>query len=318
MTLNSTQIQAFGNCPREWYIRHAFNKGTFIPKPALEKGSLMHLALEAHYWDPGNHIWVSRKLMELKKAAGDQKSLEEILLTFKERLPDVRIPEEILLDPADAEFVLKRFELYCCNYEGRDFEPIEIGGKKAIEVGFSQHIGYFEVVEDGVRRQEPAILEGKLDLIDELKAFRSIRYVDHKTQGRISTLYGKKVQFRNYDLALNNSEERLFSTGYACVNYVGLQQAVNKGTFRRETLVFSAESREVWRKYLLEDIFPRMWRAKQGFENAEARYTSCAGPFQSMPCDFHQICENHGNELVLINQTLADVPVWQSWTGGTK
>lgn len=315
MTLDSTQIKMFLECPFSWYIQYVMKLDTLgRSKEALHKGSLMHLALETYYHNPSPEVAqvIVQFFQAIKRANGNSEKLQRIHTMWAETFPKVSIShpdgssklDEFILDEKTYDFVMSRFLAYVNYYEDDMIEPLN---QSSVEVGFSREIGKFS---DG----EPMILEGKIDVLAKDRGADRVRFWDHKTQGRKSDLYPNKVQFRTYDLALNFGKSDI---GYGGINYIGLTEKFDNETLRRRLMYFTVESRHQWLDYVRDFVFIPARATLEGCWRdgvlPTQRFGSCAGAFESTPCKFHQICEETGNEITSAKQQLIHVGDWRPW-----
>jgi len=252
LALDSTQLSDYCFCPTYWKLHHQQKlTARREVRTALDYGTILHGLLERYYIKR-----YQKNSIEDSRAYAVQQ--------FEQYKKDFKLPKE------DFDFLRQRFLEYTLFYRDADFNVIGRGGKPAVEVGFS-----YPIVDTP---DFLFVLEGKIDLIAREEA--RIYFIDHKTQSRKYSHYGKRIQFRNYALAMGCS--------WICVNYIGTQQKVTKDTFRRELHHITREELNDWRKKLTR-LFYKIAHSIM-LDSFDENYNSCEGRF-GHPCQFAPICE---------------------------
>lgn len=310
LALDSSNIQSYLTCPRMWHFKYVNNYRKVRPKKALDLGTFTHYLLELYYRNPGKLQEILGEVIHAKQVG----SIEPLVEAFS------TLPAGYQKDPGDPEFpvlelepseyleLCSKMQMYSEYYSGRDFKLAVKDGVKGAEVGFA--INLFSGEIEGVDRPVDFIFEGRIDLLVELVLNGSpLCWVDHKTQQRKVDLYGKKIQFRGYDLALNHENDNF---GYGMINYFGLQKSTTKPNerFRRELINFSPVARVEFKKFLIEKVFTPIVKNPVGFR--DPNFGSCSGAFESHPCDFVSACESPNPTLTLI-QNFVEVEPWRPW-----
>lgn len=267
LTLDASQIYAFKTCPLSWYYRYVKNlrlDGTQMV--AADKGTLVHNILDLYY----NIRTLDNSGNKLSQASA------AIELFYKSAITKTLFPSD---DGTLDKFICDRFLLYVQRWINDDFN-VPVGG---VETGFS----FLLHETDEVR----FILEGRIDLLNSIQGLNC--FTDHKTQERTVNLYHFTPQFKTYALVTGYQ--------YGMVNYFGMQQdknnelLKNNKLFRRDLINFPARMIFDWRVTCIETF----WKIKSLLDSndpeaviwAERNEASCAGAFQSNPCQFTHICE---------------------------
>jgi hypothetical protein len=244
LILDSTQIDAYINCPTAWKLGYVDNleRAEAETRTAMVMGTLGHKMLELYY-----------KARALGSSWGEAKDLA-LSYTPEESFP---------LGAIDRETVRKSFDLYTYTYVNND---IAADSPDSVEVGFST-----KLYED---HSWIFILEGRVDRIGQLGGQPT--WCDHKFQMRKKNLYHESIQFRNYALATG------MTLGF--VNYIRFAKEVTKDTFVRSTLSFTKPKLDWWKKELIAiytsiaksietDSFPQHWSACSGRFNYPCEFT---------------------------------------------
>lgn len=266
LTLDASQISTFQWCPLSWWYSYKENlikKG--IKTTALDTGTLVHSLLDIYY----NLRAAEPNVDKLIQASAAIESFKLAKLT-----------QDLELE----NFLCQRFLLYVQRYLSDDFNVIVNNGVSGVELGFSKVL-----YEDS---NVLFIVEGRIDLINYIQGDIPA-FTDHKSQSRFNELYGYTPQFKTY----------AWATGYeyGIVNYFGLQddkdnKLLKAGKLFRRTLIhFEPWMIQEWELKML-NIFWDIKNLIDGPMIELAIYNvrndnSCAGSFNSNPCQFTDICE---------------------------
>jgi len=253
LNLDSTQLDAYWTCPEFWRLAHKelLQKRHAITT-ARDYGTIIHGLLERYY---------------LHRFKGEtQQDAEKFAIHALEQ--DAK---KLGIDKDQTDFLKLRFLLYTQYYNANDFKIVGHQDRAGVEVGFT-----YVLVDDP---NFLFTLEGKIDLIAQW--CDRIYIVDHKTQARKRNYYERRIQFKNYCLALG--------ANHFCVNYIGLQKSPNKDTFRRQVTYISAAELQIWKKELIRKYFEIAYTIMENgkFEHC---WSACEGKF-GYPCEMVQICE---------------------------
>jgi len=188
-----------------------------------------------------------------------------------------------------------------------DFVPlVNKNGVPAVELGFSKIL--FE------NESRIYIVEGRIDLISKFED--KLFFTDHKTQGTKKDLYGFKTQFLTYAWATGLSD--------GLINYVGTTKEPNKDTFRRQHINFPKHMIDLWKDQMtgiFNDIYYQTHELseKAPIENSDRafgrRLTSCAGAFESNPCQYIPICTSQTLEMKqsIKKFNFVESKIWRPW-----
>lgn len=300
LILDSSQIQAFGECPTLWYYayqRHlqknpppGWSGSQNVP---MDMGTYGHKLLEIIYKErsKGNYSGaldlafaydIDKETCRCSHGAEKHKPLcESVGCPCAEFVP-VQFP----LSLPDREFVKNRVLEYTM-VEGPVIPELKALDPEHVEVGFS-----YNLYEDDKRLY---ILEGRIDLLGQIANNCPEGWADHKFQSRERDLYLKSIQFRNYAMVTE--------LAIGVVNYIRFAKKVEKDkTFKRSIISFSRLEMSSWkdnliRKYnqieqalLCDDWYDPNdnWRER----------SSCAGKF-GYPCEFTKLCEEYTNPALI-------------------
>lgn len=255
--LDASQITAFERCPQLWYLDHIRNLTSTRTNPNLSTGSYFHEVLRTYYELGITNPPVSNNIA----AAVDRAVFLATDIESAKRWPAVK---------AEPKFYIDRLRSYFVNHMTEDDNTEII----AVEKGFS-----WLLYEDSERRY---ILEGMIDLIS-VKPVMGLTVTDHKTQSRSDDIYEFNHQVMNY-LAFTGAN-------YFEYNYIGLQDAQNKNTFRRPIYKPQPGQIEQWKKDVrttFREMEQFLALEKQG-EAFPRRRASCSGKYGL--CQFHKRCE---------------------------
>jgi len=286
LVANSTQLQAFGECPEQWNLAHRENlEKKDQRKDAMNAGSFGHTMLETYY-----------------KSIASGKSLNDALNLATSLTPEPRLE----LEPEMVKVLKDKLFIYGMTYAKSDFIP---ESPETVELGFS-----VPVYEDSSRL---FILEGRLDAYQHTPMggfFNGSRAImDHKFQMRHHELYQKRLQFRNYAWATKSS---LF-----IVNYISMTKKTDDTTFRRKVIPFSSLEHQLWERRLIQ-MFMNMEMAIKISSGAltgkpqpyEHRWNSCENKY-GYPCQFTDICEQTNEAAIeMVKKTqYHQIKEWRSW-----
>lgn len=281
LILDSTQIQAFSECPQMWqlaYREHLVPIGTG-EKEAMNAGTYGHSMLDIYY---------------KSRAAG--RSLDDSLDLSNSYNPDD--PEPFALSQDLRYLVRARFRDHVFKYRNNDILP---HSPESVEVGFSEPI-----YEDD---ENLFVLEGRFDILGSLQGVNLV--LDHKFQMRQRNLYKKSIQFRNYNLV----------SGYQTlmINYIRLTKKVDDSTFVREAISFQPAETRWWRTELIKYFFAIKSELADGscYDPTLLRqeWGACAGKF-GYPCSYTDLCEHTDDSLVQIikDSRYQKREAWSPWT----
>ena len=253
VTLNSTSIVTYLECPRKFVYsveRSLSPKGA--RSEAMDKGELMHHLICRWF-----ELRMQRDTNPLVTITNELRSLNGHFNS---------------LEKDDLEFLRQRFYAYTMYWADDQARPLVIDGKAAVEIGFS-----VKIFEDD---EFIFILEGRLDRVAEQQGIQFI--LDHKTQSRKHEYHRRRPQFLNYALGAQLSGLPINKLG---VDYIGLQQTINKDTFRRDMFSYSPGVLNEWKEYLVQRVYIPL--ALQF--TREKELGSCEGVWS--PCPFIELCE---------------------------
>jgi hypothetical protein len=317
LILDSSQIDAFLQCPTIWYYGY---KRRLQPHGAKENVPM----------DMGTY---GHKLLEIiykERARGNGKNAIDAAFSYdvdqetcrcshgRERHGCIGVETECLsigcpcqnfepqpfpLSLPDREFVKNRVLEYTF-VEGASIPELVPTSPDHVEVGFSE-----KLYEDDDRLY---ILEGRIDLLGRVANNCEEGWADHKFQSRASVLYTKSIQFRNYAMVTKRS--------IGIINYIRFAKKIEKDfTFKREILSFSRLEMEAWRRNLILRYkeFEEIIKADDWYneEDRFRRRNSCSGKF-GYPCDFTPLCENFMlPQLIKINEQsdFKQKAEWRPW-----
>jgi hypothetical protein len=302
LILDSSQISSFLACPERWRLSNVelITKSNDIDSP-ISAGTLMHKYLEIYYTLQG----IGESSGEAFKAAA----------TFDPDAKDEVDNHQYPLDKALRDFVKARFLDYHLMYSSGDFETmyrseqdIKIEGTQLID-----SVKRVPLVEQGFSYQllntndYLFVLEGRIDWMCRAKDGTNL-WVDHKLQFRQRELYKKSIQFRNYALATGLS--------LGVINYVRMHKTVEKNTFVRQAINFSALERMKWKEKLIEvykTIAATMQRPSED-GHLYQNFKACEGDF-GYPCQYTPICEEYNSltQIAIKRQAFVPKKEWKPW-----
>ncbi len=289
LTLDSSQLSNFSDCPQLWDYANNQHIGFEheSEKEAMNAGTLGHQILDVFYTkrSEGESLNESAAAAfafnpdtEFKCACGHiLKEHTRNLLGFNNgcsrcitHAPCWKFEAVPFVLSQDLRIAVKtRLREYFLTYAQNDFIP---NSTAAIEVGFSKPI-----YEDS---ENLFVLEGRIDLIGTWQGLSTI--VDHKFQMRKRDLYPKSIQFRNYDLVCDGL------TNMLVINYIRLTQKVDKTTLVREPVTFTSLERTWWKERVIKKFFSIKSQLLSGeFERNEGM---CGGKY-GYPCAYTPLCE---------------------------
>lgn len=294
ITLDASQISQFLFCPVSWKFKNQDLLNIVgANEKALSMGTVMHDLLDRFY---------------KKRAASApyEKAAQEAAQEFLDGLnkdPDnwKKIPQ---LGTADVEFVIKRFMMYVFHYagSGRDFKIATTpDGKPGVELGFARE---FRSGKTARGEKYVFIVEGRIDLLVELEMFNGVLgFVDHKTYSRERNLYDYTIQFLTYAWAAR--------ARYGIINNIGMQKdGGGDKWFKRDPIKFEPFMLHRWEKQV-ERVFYSILSGR-----IEENLKSCAGAFDSNPCQYTKICETESvqlrNNIIKTNYVTGESK-WRPW-----
>lgn len=292
IALDSSQLNQYMKCPLSWAYAYRENLMlTGAARDALDRGSIMHLYLDAFY-----------KIKDYHQSDMNNRLSAANSICFKVRETALReFP-----DMAEGlPFIEKRFIEYVTYYTNRDLTPLVNAGVTACELGFSKPL-----YEDD---EYLFLVEGKIDLLHIDQNSKEMIVVDHKTQSRVNNLYDYRPQVLTYCWAAK--------CNYFMYNYVGLQEdkngalLKNDNLFRRSVISVPDWMLTRWENHMLEIFWEITSVETMKDTNIHKNLGSCAGAFDSSPCQFHYLCETKDDNM---RQHLKAFkyevrPTWEPW-----
>lgn len=298
LVLDASQLKTFGHCELEW----AYSNREHLEISALyeatktnplDMGSFMHLLLEAYYKcrlkypqnDDYTNAQVALQAWYKYKLPGDEHSLVENW-HFKD----------------DIKFIQERFKKYVFFYQGRDLVPVMNDGIPGVELGFSKVLYEDDIVL--------FVVEGKIDLVHQI-AQDTLCIVDHKYQGRMNNLYEFRPQMKTYAWATG--------INHCLINYVRGQKEISKDTFVRTYFEVPNWMIKQWEKHMLDTFHYIYMRDSHPIELNENKFrrnfSSCAGAFESNPCQYRLLCETESDAMRENIKTFKYEirPEWKPW-----
>lgn len=323
LILDSSQIQAFLECPTLWYYGY---KKRLIPNNArintpMDMGTYGHKLLEIIYKERARGTDY-QKAIDLAFAYDVDKTTCRCSHGIEHHGPSCNAIGcncesftgiEFPLSAIDRSFVRERVLDYTF-VEGNGIPELIPTSPEHVEVGFSH-----KLYEDEDRLY---ILEGRIDLMGQIANNCPNGWADHKFQARERDLYLKSIQFRNYSLVTQLS--------IGVVNYIRFAKKIEKDkTFKRAIISFSRQEIDAWHDNLIKiynkvenainPIFPDsipevdwQWYTESDLLRNRA---SCSGKF-GYPCDYTSLCENFANpQLIKIDEktNFQQKPAWRPW-----
>lgn len=304
LVLDSSQLATFLECPEKWQLTNieCLTKSNTVDD-AMSAGTLMHKYLERYY--------------QWKGLGYDALACQAYALQFN---PDEKDELDHHQYPLGAEIraqLRQRFIEYCMVYANGDYE-VATAAKYHITVDSESGLPKDSVlnvplVEQGFSYEllnTPEylfVLEGRIDFIGSLKGNRL--WMDHKLQFRQRSLYKKRIQFRNYSLALG------YNLGI--VNYIRMHKTCTKDTLAREPISFSTTENALWRAELTEIYVDVARQQKLGnplTSNLVKNRDACEGKY-GYPCQYVSICEeyNEQTQIAIKNQNFVKRVKWSPW-----
>lgn len=294
LTLDASQINEFQTCNLAWWYTYKENlRLAGANTEAMDKGTLIHNLCDLYY----SYRWLDPNGNKLLQA-------DEAVRFFKETCTTQSLFPEDKNNELER-FITDRFALYVTRYMFNDF-VLPNTKTSPVELGFSKLLYEDEYVR--------FIVEGRIDLVTVILGDK-LCFVDHKTQGRDTTMYQYRPQFKTY----------AWATGYeyGLINYIGLQKepVKNGGSFKRQLINFPKWMIDEWEQKLLK-IF---WNitAILNNPNIDAEKTiyeyrndsACEGQY-GHPCAFTSLCEtgdwNMKQSLKQFKYNKVDS--WSPWT----
>lgn len=306
LTMDASALKMFQTCELMWayaYREHIKLSSTQVATKAsaLDKGTLVHLVLEAFY----------KAKLKYPAEDGYQHGQRALDAFFKHKLVT-----ETYFTNEEIQFIKNRFVNYVAFWRDRDLVPVKKGDAVGVELGFSKVL--YE--DDNVL----FVTEGKIDIINSL-GHDVIGFCDHKSQERVNHLYYFRPQMLTYAWATG--------LNHAMINYFGLQKDFKDHTFRRESFEIPNWMIKRWEQKMLRiywyiysrdmSLFklkdPSMETIEYIPEANEIKFnrneSSCSGAFDSSPCQYRYLCETGSDEMRnnIKQFKYEKVEVWQPW-----
>jgi hypothetical protein len=297
LILDSSQLSTFLECAQKWHLVNieCLTKSNTVDDP-ISAGTLMHKYLEIYYNAKGVGLSVdqaTRKALDFDPDAID--------VTDKHSYP---LGKEI------RQQLINRFLEYTMVYGQEDYEvackpehfiDIDSNGlpldsyrqKPLVEQGFS-----YELANTS---EYLFILEGRIDFIGSTHG--NPLWMDHKLQFRKRSLYKKRIQFRNYSLALG------YNLGI--INYIRMAKDASKETLVREPISFSTNENRLWKQELTDIYIEILREQKQGLR---LNRDSCDGKY-GYKCQFTDVCEEYDTktQAAVKNRDFIKKEKWTPW-----
>lgn len=285
ISLDSWRIKAYLTCEESYKFSYVENlRKAHIYKPAIDytgQGTFVHSMLAIFY------------TMRALSPRTDRYTHSAATINI---IKKNKLIKNAGLSPEFDKIVMERFQQYLFRYNTGDFIPTYRNGVIGVEVPFS-----IILYEDA---EKIFILEGRIDLLS-VNAAGPV-FIDHKTQGKVSNLYERKIQFLCYALA----------TGYeqGAINYFGLQQKYVEGVSLRQKFFHIPKSYvAMFKEYLISEVYSKIYAAHTtGYFSRNLN--SCSGPDEKRPCEFSQICEMHGRPEIQDLMKKQNYDVVRSWS----
>lgn len=280
LVLDSSQISTFLECAEKWNLVNieCLTRSNTVDD-AMVAGTLMHKYLEIYYTALGMGLskeLASREALAFNPDAKDETDKHQYPLGKEIRQQIVnRFIEYTMVYQSDYEVGLGQRNIIRIAENGLPFDTTE--KLPLVEQGFS-----YELLNTS---EYLFVLEGRIDFIGNISG--NPIWMDHKLQFRKRQLYKKRIQFRNYSLALG------YNLGI--INYIRMAKEGSKDTFVREPISFSTRENQIWREELI-DIYVRILRDKAE-DNwiHRANRDSCDGKY-GYKCQFTDVCEEYNSE----------------------
>lgn len=311
LTLDSTQLQAFSECPQMWqlaYREHLVRAGA-EEKEAMNAGTYGHAMLDIYYKgraagfslddsiDLANCFDPDKQTCECGhplKEHGDYLTDDWECVTGCEC--DLWRPKPYPLNQDLRYLVRGRVRDHIFKYRNNDIVPIS---PDSVEVGFSEPI-----YEDD---DNLFVLEGRIDVLGTIQGINLV--LDHKFQMRKRDLYRKSIQFRNYNLV--SGVQTLM------INYIRLTKKVDETTFVRSVASFQPAETRWWQGELIKYFFA----IKKELRNCDVdqqilrqEWGACSGKF-GYPCSYTDLCEHTDSSLIQIikDTQYTKKEEWKPW-----
>lgn len=325
LTVDSTQITQFLECPTLWQLSSLENLTRFdgAPKVAMNKGSYGHKLLEIYYkatcipnlskhaidyaldWEPKadhcvcGHLESDHTGLPVENGADSDGCL--IFCRSDDCGCSGFQAAQFPLEPQEIQQIKDRFFLYAVTWQTKTGDIIPLDAD-SVEVGFSEVI-----YEDD---DYLFILEGKIDVVGTIQRQKVI--LDHKWQDRARRLYKQSIQFKNYCLVTD--------VDTMVINYIRMAEKVDQDTFVRDISSFSRLDLRSWKTELINIfhriiLFQKMLTMNCADESMQTHnWASCGGKF-GYQCEFTQLCEQQFIPVQeLMKQTqYKQKPIWRPW-----
>lgn len=296
LVLDSSQISKFSECPMLWNLSYNRSlglraiEGEAAPREDMMMGSYGHAMLEMYY---------------KTKALG---GITQDCIDAGREVP----VDEFPLTDENREKVKSAFEMYWKVYTGErmsilmgppakkiTFDPSGMIPKEEWELNPLVEKGFSYKLHE--TNDYLFVLEGRIDLMVSLDGIPV--FIDHKFQSREKSLYGKRIQLRNYSLVTG------FDLGG--YNYIRYHKTVTNKTFERKFTSFSSFERQWWKNELIK-IYTRIAHSVYGKE-FEQRWESCEGKY--WPCVFNKVCNERNLDVRenIIQLNFEEKPRWSPW-----
>lgn len=309
LTLDSSQIDTFEQCPSLWHYGYQkrIEPLTAEAKTAMNIGTYGHKLMELYYKSRADGKDINTSIEsalafdfdgETCRCGHSSETHGSIGFGECSRIschcPNFE-PVMFPLDHTERKATQQRFLDYTNVYSYQDFTPIN---SDSVEVGFSVPILDTD--------EKLYILEGRIDVLATLNG--QVLFVDHKWQMRRHDLYLKSIQFRNYSLATNLT--------CGIVNYVRTAKKIDENTFSRAIINVSKLEQLAWKDELIT-IFDRvqMYIDADNWESPYAkRRSSCPGRY-GYPCQYAPLCDEVIPFLVKQKEEMLYKirPEWKPW-----
>lgn len=298
LVLDSSQISTFLECPTKWELINieSLAKSNVVDDP-LSAGTLMHKYLEIYYTAIGRGIppdKATRLALEFNPDEKDESDKHQYPLgsEIRQQLTNRFLEYTMVYSQGDYEVATRprhkiSIDANDLPYDDYDCEPL-------VEQGFS-----YELYNTN---EFLFVLEGRIDFIGSTKG--NPLWMDHKLQFRERSLYKKRIQFRNYSLALG------YNLGI--INYIRMHKSASKTTLVREPISFSSYENRVWADEL-RDIYRRI-AGELASGHLELNRDSCEGKF-GYRCQFTDVCEeyNETTKAAIKARDFVKREEWKPW-----
>lgn len=274
VVLDATMLDTFQSCPAKFNYRFNHNKTTVVKAKPLDRGTLVHSALEAYYGSlkgtPNN--W--HEAMERMKQALAAYSIESDL-----PVEDINRAYEVLYES-------------CVRWRDRDlrFEILEV----------EKSFAYLLHEDENLR----IVMIGKIDLLVNFESTGSFYEncpIDHKTYERDFPLKRLGNQFCNYANATKSN--------YLFVNRIGFQTSI-KPEIKHKFIPLSFDPifLKQWEQNTIRIV--QDYVACHADNSWPMNLTSC-DKFNRL-CEYYEVCDSSGQEAKFykLNANFNTAEVW--------